>query len=169
VPPIVAGQAASRPETNATAIRIATPAHREEAERFYSRFLEAHASMARRKGVPANDVSRAASFAISTLYYVHRGGETLGEGQLEALRAQMRELFAGDEEFQRLPARARQELYESYVIQGMAVSAIYDGARQAGDKRKAEEMQQAARQTLRELLGVSADRLAFTNRGVEFR
>ena len=33
VPQIVAGQAASRPETNATAIRIAKPAHREEAER----------------------------------------------------------------------------------------------------------------------------------------
>jgi hypothetical protein len=146
-----------------------TPAHRQEAERFYGQLLDAYAAMARRKGVPTNDVARAASFAISSLYYVHRGGEDLSNDQLEALRAQMRELFSEDEQFQRLSARGRQELYESYVIQGMAVSSVYDGARQQGDRRKADEMQAAARQSLRELLGVPADQISITSNGVEFR
>lgn len=145
-----------------------TPAHRAEAEAWFVKLLDTHADLVRRKRAPANDVARAASFVISGMYYVHRDGAALTDAQLEGLRRQMADIFAHDASFQRLDARARQELYESYVIQGMAIPATFDGARQAGLRDKAAQMQRAARVSLQVLLGVPAARLRFGDEGVSF-
>lgn len=141
-----------------------TPRNRAEAEAWYERLLDAHAEMARNKGLASNDVARAASFAISSLYYVYRDGRDLDAAQLDGLRQQMTDIFTHDAAFQRLGQAARQELYEDYVIQGMAIASIYEGAVASKDRRKRSEMRAAARTSLEELLGVSPARLRF---GVE--
>ena len=145
-----------------------TPAHRKEADEFFNRLLEAYREMARDKGAPLNDVARAAAFSLLSSYYVYNGRETLTPQQMEAVRRQMREMLLDDADFQRLGDRQKQELYESYVILGMFVGSIYDGASKRGDKTKVAEMRELARRQLEGAFGVPVGQLRFTDAGVEF-
>jgi hypothetical protein len=146
-----------------------TPAHREEAERFFVELLSTYRDLLREKGAPENDVARAASFAVANSYSVYNGGRFLTERQLAGLREQMHEAFTEDLQFQRLTNREKQELYESYAITGMYVSAMYDGASKDGDRKVLGWMRELARTQLEETFGVSVSRINFTDGGVEYR
>lgn len=143
------------------------PAEREEAERFFSRLLEEYREIMRGKGLPPNDVARAASFLVAISYDVYGAGSKLGPGQLDGLREQMREVFAEDAEFQRLSDREKQELFEGYAIIGMYLSGV--PASKGGDREWLAQMRRLARAQLEETFGVSVDRLVFTNEGVKYR
>jgi hypothetical protein len=144
-------------------------AERKETEQFYAGLLESYREMLRERGLPENDVARAASFAVSVSYSVYSDGRFLSEQQLAGLREQMREVFSEDAEFQRLSDRDKQELYESYAIIGMYLSSIYDGARKAGHQKGVEQMRHLARTQLEETFGASAEQLAFTEDGVKYK
>lgn len=144
-------------------------AERKETEQFYAGLLEAYRGMLRERGLPENDVARAASFAVSVSYSVYSDGRFLSEQQLAGLREQMREVFSEDAEFQRLSDRDKQELYESYAIIGMYLSSIYDGARKAGHQKGVEQMRHLARTQLEETFGAPAEQLAFTDDGVKYK
>jgi len=145
-----------------------TPAQRADLERFFAKLLDAYTDILREKGVAPNDVARAASYAIANSYSVFRDGEDLSARQMDGLRAQVREALAGDEEFQRLDDRQRQELYEGYAIIGMYVFSMHDAAVRAGDRELTAKLRDLARAQLVETYGVPADRLRFTEAGIEF-
>lgn len=146
-----------------------TPAHRDEAERFFAELLSTYRDLLREKRAPENDVARAVSFAVANSYSVYNDGRFLTDKQLEGLRGQMREVFTEDLQFQRLSNREKQELYESYAITGMYVSAMYDSASKDGDRKVVAWMRELARTQLEETFGVSVDKLVFTNDGVKYR
>jgi hypothetical protein len=145
-----------------------TPAHSKEAERFFAGLLGSYSSMAQRKGVQPNDVSRAASFIISSLLYISNDGRVADAAQLEGLRRQMREIFSSDPEFQRLSNRQRQELYESYVIQAMHLTGLFEDAKRQDDKMRLREIQLGARRNIEELLGVRWNAVQLTQQGIVF-
>lgn len=144
------------------------PAERKELEKFYAGLLEDYRRILRGKGVPENDVARAASFAVVVSHDVYNERD-LTQAQTEGLRRQMREIFAEDAEFQRMPDRARQELYESYAIIGMLISSLYDGSVRGNHQKGIEQMRSLARTQLEETFGVPVERLAFTDDGVKYR
>jgi hypothetical protein len=143
------------------------PAEREEAERFFAKLLEEYREIMRRKGLPANDVARAASFLVAISHDVYSDGGDLGPAQLDGLREQMREVFAEDAEFQRLSDREKQELFENYAIIGMYLSGV--PASRGDDREWLAEMRRLARTQLEETFGVPVDRLVFTDEGVKYR
>jgi hypothetical protein len=143
------------------------PAEREKAERFFAGLLEEYREIMRGKGLPPNDVARAASFLVAISHDVYGGGGKLGPGQLDGLREQMREVFAEDAEFQRLSDREKQELFEGYAIVGMYLSGV--PASRGDDREWLAQMRRLARTQLEETFGVSVDRLVFTNEGVKYR
>lgn len=150
-------------------LAVKTPAHREEAERFFAGLLNTYRDILREKGAPENDVARAASFAVANSYSVYHDGRFLTSRQLEGLREQMHEVFAEDSQFQHLTDREKQELYESYAIIGMYVSAIYDSAVRDGDQKVIVQIRELARKHLEETFGRSVNQLNFTDDGVEYR
>lgn len=143
-----------------------TPDKRAEAEKFYVEMLEGYGEILRRKGLPQNDVARAASFAVIVSHDVLKGSD-LTEAQVEGVRRQMRRVFAEDEEFQRMGDRAKQELYESYAIIGMMISSLYDGAVRANHRQGVEQLRRMSRVQLEEAFGVPVEQLSFTNDGVK--
>lgn len=145
-----------------------TPAQRADLEQFFGKMLDAYRDILREKGVAPNDVARAASYAIANSYSVFHEGADLSARQMDGLRAQVREALAEDEEFQRLDDRQRQELYEGYAIIGMYVFSMHDAAARAGDRELATKLRALAQAQLAETYGVPADRLRFTDTGIEF-
>ena len=76
--------------------------------------------------------------------------------------------MATSSKFQALDDRQRQEMYESYIILGMFVSAAYESANKTNDKELADKMRKLARIQLEGAFGVSVERLRFTDEGVRF-
>jgi hypothetical protein len=151
------------------ALAAKVPSDQKQIEEFYTSLLESYRALVRKKGAPENDVARAASFAVSVSYSVYNDGVFLTERQLEGVRAQMREVFSEDQDFQRLSDRDKQELYESYAIIGMYISSIYDGARKANHEKGIAQMRHLAQTQLEETFGASVEQLAFTDDGVKYR
>lgn len=142
-------------------------AERGEAERFFAKLLGEYREIMRSKGLPPNDVARAASFLVAISHDVYSDAGKLGPGQLDGLREQMREVFAEDAQFQRLSDREKQELFEGYAIIGMYLSGV--PASKGDDREWLAQMRRLARTQLEETFGVSVDRLVFTNDGVKYR
>jgi hypothetical protein len=145
-----------------------TPAQQKEFERFFKSLLDTYSDLLREKRAPQNDVARAASFAVANSYSVFNGGRLLSGEQVQGLREQVHDAFARSAKFQALSDQRKQELFEGYAIIGMYVSAIYDGATKHGNKDVAEQMKKIAQTQLEETFGTPAERLKFTNAGVEF-
>jgi hypothetical protein len=80
----------------------------------------------------------------------------------------MYEALAASPKFRALDDRQRQEMYESYVILGMFVSAAYESANKTNDKELADKMRKLARIQLEGAFGVPVERLRFTDDGVRF-
>jgi hypothetical protein len=172
--PVAAGQTTFRPvAASIMPQRLAsqmgrTPDERGRLEKFFAGLLKDYREMAVGKGAPLNDVARASSFAVGTSYDVYNEGRLLGDRAFQAVREQMRAELAGSRKFQALDDRRRQEMYETYVIMGMFVSAAYESANRAGDRELAEKMRKLARIQLEGAFGVPVERLRFTDEGVRF-
>lgn len=156
------------PQTLARGV-ASRPSDRAELERFFADLLENYKGKLRRRGVVPNDVSRAASFMISASYAVCRDGQQLSEQQFSALREQVREAFLEDPSFMRQGDRERQRAFESFAITGAFLDIGYQLARQRGDDHALAELRQVAEQQLQDVLGVSAERVVFTEGGIVYR
>lgn len=172
--PLAAGQTTFRPvAASIMPQRLATQMGRTSDERarlekFFAGLLKDYKQMAVERGAPLNDVARASSFAVGTSYDVYNEGRLLGDGAFRAMREQMYDALAGSQKFQALDDRQRQEMYESYVILGMFVSAAYESANKTNDKELADKMRKLARIQLEGAFGVPVERLRFTDEGVRF-
>jgi hypothetical protein len=172
--PVAAGQTTFRPvAASIMPQRLATQMgktsdERARLEKFFAGLLKDYKEMAVERGAPLNDVARASSFAVGTSYDVYNEGRLLGDRAFKAMREQMYAALAGSRKFQTLDDRQRQEMYESYVIMGMFVSAAYESANKTNDRGLAEKMRKLARIQLEGAFGVPVERLSFTDEGVRF-
>ena len=147
-----------------------TPAEQKRLEDMFSEALEHYRGRLREAGLPANDVARAASYLVTACHYVaDGGGAELDEGQRDALRAHMRELFSTDETFQRMNDRERQELFEDYGITATWIDAGFNIVRAAGDKEGMRQWREMARKNFIAVLGVPPESVVFTARGVLYK
>jgi len=145
-----------------------TPEERARLEKFFAGLLKDYKEMAVERRAPLNDVARASSFAVGTSYDVYNEGRLLGERAFQSMREQMYDALAASRKFQALDDRQRQEMYESYVILGMFVSAAYESANKSHDAELAAKMRKLARIQLEGAFGVPVERLRFTDEGVRF-
>jgi hypothetical protein len=144
------------------------PGDRDKMQKFFAQLLETYKEILRNKGVPENDVARAASFAISASYGVLKQYLPADEREFDGVRAQIRQLFSTSEKFQRLSDRQRQELYEGYAIVGMFVSTVESLPPEKRDPAMVAESRRFARVYLEQLFGVPAEKLRLTAKGIEF-
>lgn len=172
--PVAAGQTTFRPvAASIMPQRLATqmgrtPEERARLEKFFAGLLKDYKEMAVERRAPLNDVARASSFAVGTSYDVYNEGRLLGERAFQSMREQMYDALAASRKFQALDDRQRQEMYESYVILGMFVSAAYESANNSHDEQLAAKMRKLARIQLEGAFGVPVERLRFTDEGVRF-
>lgn len=172
--PVAAGQTTFRPvAASIMPQRLATqmgrtPDERARLEKFFAGLLKDYKEMAVERRAPLNDVARASSFAVGTSYDVYNEGRLLGDRAFQSMREQMNVAMAGSPKFQALNDRKRQEMYETYIIMGMFVSAAYESANKSNDKELADKMRKLARIQLEGAFGVSVERLRFTDEGVKF-
>lgn len=145
-----------------------TQAERDRLEKFFALLLTDYKNMAIQRRAPLNDVARASSFAVGTSYDVYNEGRLLGDRAFQAMREQMNAELAASQKFQALDDRRRQEMYETYIIMGMFVSAAYESATKTNDKELADKMRKLARIQLEGAFGVPVERLRFTDEGVKF-
>lgn len=138
-----------------------------EIERYYAELLEQYKELSQLKKLPENDVARAASFAVIVSHDVYSASGDLSERQIEALREQMREVIAGDAEFQQLSDRQKQELYEGYAILGMYLSGAK--ALKTDNPALTAELRRMAQTFLEETFNAPVDQLVFTHSGVEYK
>lgn len=120
---------------------------------------------ARAGGAYVYDVAYAASEMVLACRSV-QGGESLAPEQAEGVRAQVRETFENDANFQQLPARKRQQLYETYALVAMFLGEYYNDASNAGDRAVAEQIRRTAQDQLEAFFGAPLDDLSFTAHGV---
>jgi len=147
-----------------------TPEERRRLEALFSEALEHYRGRLRQAGLPTNDVARAASYLVTACYYVANDGRSsLDEGQLDALRRHMRELFSTEETFQRMNDRERQELFEDYGITATWIDAGFNIVREAGDKEGMRQWREMARQNFTAVLGVPPESVVFTAGGVQYK
>lgn len=146
-----------------------TPDEQRRLETLFSEALGHYRGRLKQAGLPVNDVARAAAYLVTASYYVAYDGVPLDEGQLDALRTHMRELFTTDEVFQRMSDRERQELFEDYGITATWIDAGYNIVRQAGDKEGVRQWREMARQNFTAILGAPPESVVFTPRGVLYK
>ncbi len=147
-----------------------SPAERKRLEELFSEALESYRGRLKDAGLPTNDVARAASYLITASYYVANDGRVeLDEGQREALRKHMRELFSTDEIFQGMNDRERQELFEDYGITATWIDAGFNIVRAAGDKEGMRQWREMARKNFTAVLGVPPESIDFTAGGVKYK
>lgn len=172
--PVAAGQTTFRPvAASIMPQRLATqmgrtPEERARLEKFFAGLLKDYKQMAVERGAPLNDVARASSFAVGTSYDVYNEGRLLGDRPFQSMREQMNAALAASSKFQSLDDRQRQEMYETYIIMGMFVSAAYESANKTNDKELADKMRKLARIQIEGAFGVPVGRLRFTDEGVRF-
>lgn len=145
-----------------------TPDERPRLESWFSELLSRYRALLQRNNSPQNDVARAASYLVSQSYYVYRGGQPLTKAQFEGLRQQMQEIFQEDAAFLRRSDEEKQRMYESYAITGAFLGIGFDAMRQQGDNKTANDLREMAKQQLQELLGAPAERIRFTETGIEY-
>lgn len=147
-----------------------TPEERRRLEKMFSDLLENYRDRLRQAGAPSNDVSRAAAYLVTASYAVSQDERvSLDEGQLAALRRHLSELFAGDEAFQRMTDRERQELFEDYGITATWIDAGYNIVKQAGDREAMRQWREMARQNFTGVLGAPPEDVLFTAAGVRYK
>ncbi|HEX7314727.1 MAG TPA: DUF6683 family protein [Pyrinomonadaceae bacterium] len=146
-----------------------TAAERQKLERVFSDLLENYRNNLRQSGAPLNDVARAASFLIASSYMVYFDTKPMSDAQYLALRRQMHEVFAGDAQFQRLPDRDKQKMFEGYGITAAWIDIGYQMVKRDGDREGMTQWREMARRNLENMLGASPEQVRFTDAGVEYK
>ena len=101
---------------------------------------------------PKHNVAGALAYLVAASHFVTEGAE-LGDAREQELLRQLNDVLAGLDEFKRLGAKERQEVYEAAVISGGFVLALLQQAREENDAAKAEQAKQLAAELLKDLFG----------------
>ena len=153
------------PDDNATASGRTPAEARAVAEQTFTRLLDEYQAAMRKAGQEW-DMARAVAAHIM-LSYGAATGRDITFDQFKALAQQVRAIWAEDPKFRRQSAREKQEDYEFLVIMGQFVAVASEGAARQGNDAVLGDMRKMAEDNLRSLLGVTSQRLRFTNAGYE--
>lgn len=137
---------------------------RKALEKTFAQMLDVFARDAARDGESFN-VARAAAFFVVANYTV-TSGAVPPENQATAYQRNLTADLAENPNFRALPDRKKQELYETFVIYGMFALSGYKQSLDEGNREQQETFRTFSRQCIETVLGVSADRLSFTDAGL---
>jgi hypothetical protein len=105
---------------------------------------------------PGHNVAGALAYMVAAGHFVAEGGE-LGDAGEEELVRNLNDVLAGLDEFKRLGATEKQQVYEAAVISGGFLLAMLQQAREEGDEAKAAQARQLAKELLRDFFGGAAE------------
>lgn len=150
------------------AARLArTQQDRQYIENVLTRCLTFYTDTAKQKGVPLNDVALALNYFISTNYFVYSVGRGPTPAQMSATRDSIRANMVQDDAFRQMSDKQKQEAYETLIVLAGFVDMGYGTSKKSGDEGAAEQFRQMAKYNLETVLGVSIDKIHFTDNGLE--
>jgi hypothetical protein len=143
-----------------------TPQERRDIEAMLMRPLRFYTDIARKKGVPLNDVARALNYFISTNYYVYSLGSGPKQNEMDATRDLIHANMAQDPTFRGWSDRQKQEAYETLIVLAGFVDMGYGTTKQSGNEKAAAAFREMAKYNLETLLGVPVEKIHFTSEGL---
>lgn len=137
-------------------------------EEEFAGYLQSYEERIKQRGGRQYDLARAAGFFIAATYYAASGGIELSQSQADALRLQLESAAPASSAFQIMSESEKQRMYETFVALGQYFAVNYEMVAQSDHPKDKDRLRELARQHLTRLIGVSDDRLRFTERGIEF-
>jgi len=126
--------------------------------------LEEFDKGARAAGHP-NDLALAMSFFLATNASIYHGGGQPADPPMVELRDLIAEALAEGNALSSMSDRKKQEMYETLVLFTGFTLATYEEGKQNGNAETVKVSQQLAGQNLQAVLGISPDKITFTDQG----
>jgi hypothetical protein len=127
--------------------------------------LEEFDKGARAAGHP-NDLALALSFFLATNASIYHGGGQPADPPMVELRDTIAEALAEGNALNGITDRKKQEMYEALVLFTGFTLATYEEGRQRGDAETIKISRQLAGQNLLAVIGISPDKIKFTDQGL---
>jgi hypothetical protein len=126
--------------------------------------LEEFDKGARAAGHP-NDLALALSFFLATNASIYHGAGQPADPPMVELRNTIAEALVEGNALNGVTDRKKQEMYEALVIFTGFALAVYEEGKQAGNAETLKTSQQLAGQNLLAVIGISPDKITFTDQG----
>ncbi|OLD27726.1 MAG: hypothetical protein AUJ04_03395 [Acidobacteria bacterium 13_1_40CM_3_55_6] len=120
---------------------------------------------ARAAGHP-NDLALALSFFLATNASVYHGAGQPADPPMVELRDTIAEALVENKALNGVTDRQKQEMYETLVIFTGFALAVYEEGKQGGNAESIKTSQQLAGQNLLAFIGISPDKITFTDQGL---
>jgi hypothetical protein len=120
---------------------------------------------ARAAGHP-NDLALALSFFFATNASIYHGGGQPPDPPMVELRDMIAEALVEGNALNGVTDRQKQEMYETLVLFTGFTLAVYEEGKQGGNAETIKTSQQLAGQNLLALIGISPDKITFTDQGL---
>lgn len=120
---------------------------------------------ARAAGHP-NDLALALSFFLATNASVYHDGGQPADPPMVELRDLIAEALGESNALSSMSDRKKQEMYETLVLFTGFTLATYEEGKQSGNAETVKTSQQLAGQNLLAVIGISPDKINFTNQGL---
>jgi hypothetical protein len=127
--------------------------------------LEEFDKGARAAGHP-NDLALALSFFFATNASIYHGGGQPADPPMVELRDTIAAALADGNALSSMSDRQKQEMYETLVLFTGFTLATYEDGKQSGDTATVKVSQQLAGQNLLAVIGISPDKINFTDQGL---
>jgi hypothetical protein len=163
--------AAIMPQKFAEQMTNLTAEERRQTEKLYKDLLNIYIQqIAAREPKFKNNVAGALMYAGAISYQVASGGgggSVLTDRQQDALFLAFADALGETEEFKKLGARRRQQMYEAFAITGGFLLVMQNLA--GTNEEKSREVKEFAEKMLEQMFGRPADKILFTDSGVELQ
>ena len=120
---------------------------------------------ARAAGHP-NDLALALSFFLATNASIYHGAGQPADPPMVELRDTIAEALVENNALNGVNDRQKQEMYETLVIFTGFALAVYEEGKQGGNAESIKTSQQLAGQNLLAFIGISPDKITFTDQGL---
>src|SRR5438067_1360331 len=120
---------------------------------------------ARAAGHP-NDLALALSFFLATNASIYHGAGQPADPPMVELRDTIAEALVENNALNGVTDRQKQEMYETLVIFTGFALAVYEEGKQGGNAESIKTSQQLAGQNLLAFIGISPDKITFTDQGL---
>lgn len=127
--------------------------------------LEEFDKGARAAGYP-NDLALALSFFLATNASIYHGAGQPADPPMVELRNTIAEALVGANALNGVTDRQKQEMYETLVLLTGFALAVYEEGKQGGNAETIKTSQQLAGKYLLAVIGISPDKITFTDQGL---
>lgn len=151
------------------------PAKRKAARKLFEAMVASGRNDLRKiYGGEPDDVAQGMSFLVVTYYGL--GLTTPGQPanvsanreQMMALKKQFALALAGNPDFRNIPARRKQQMFETMLLLPLMTGYIYTQGQQSNNLEMQQKAREAARNVLQSLFGVPPEKMHFTAAGLQF-